>query len=56
MSICIGVHVDLTEAATFDCPTLGRCYPEPTNGFKAIALGHRRSADWCDLASESRRQ
>ena len=53
MSICIGVHVDLTEAVTFDCPTLGRCYPDPTNRFKVIALGNRKSADWINLASAS---
>ena len=32
---------------------MSSCYPEPTNGFKVIALGNRKSADWCDLASAS---
>ena len=34
-------------------PTIGGCYPAPSNGFKVIALGHRKSADWVNLTSAS---
>ena len=38
---------------TFDCPILGSCYPEPSNGFTVIALGSRKSAEGVNLASAS---
>ena len=47
----VGADEVLTQAPTFDCPTIGSCYPEPSNGFKVIPLGHMKSADWVNLAS-----
>ena len=49
----VGADADLTQAPTFDCPTIGGCYPATSNGFKVLGLSHRRSADWINLASAS---
>ena len=42
--LVVGADADLIQAPTFDYPTHGGGYPEPTNGFKVIALGHRKLA------------
>ena len=44
LTIRVGAHAVLIQAPTFDCPTNGGGYPEPSNGFKVIAMGHRKSA------------
>ena len=49
----IGADAVLTLAPKLNCPTIGGCYPQPSNGFKVIALGHRKSADWVNLTSAS---
>lgn len=46
----VGTDADVIQAPTFNCPTLGDCYPSASNGFMFIAQGHRTSTDWVNLA------
>jgi len=43
-------NADVIQAPTFNCPTLGDCYPSTSNEFMFIAQGHRKSTDWVNLA------
>ena len=43
--LVVGAEAVLTQAPTLNCPTIGGGYAEPGNGFKDIALGHRKSAE-----------
>ncbi len=43
--LTIDAEAALTQVPTFDCPTNGGGYPEPSNGFQVIAQGHMESAD-----------
>ena len=48
MHVCVDVDF---KVPAFNCLTIAGCYPEPSSGFKVIALSHSKSAGWFNLAS-----